>query len=176
MKRLISIFFAIIIFSSAISRAETIRHDFNALNGASKIAYSGGNTVGTVNSDTTYTCTGTNAKFNANEGLICICLPQSGNQVVVSPAISDLDSIRFTYNPTNAYKTIQVYTSTDNSTWTEQTVLQFSKGVSTVKLPEKGDYYVKFRNPSGSNAFYIREIDYIFQPSSGCNCLRVVSE
>jgi len=176
MKRLFTIFIACIVLSPAISRAETIRHDFNALNGASKIAYSGGNTVGTVNSDTTYTCTGTNAKFYLNDGLICICLPQSGNHVVVSPAISDLDSIHITYNPTGYFRTIKVYTSTDSSTWTEQTVLQFSKGVSTVKLPATGTYYVKFLNPSTSNDFYIREIEYITKPSSGCNCLRVVSE
>ena len=176
MRRCAFILICLIALSPAISRAETIIHNFDALNGASAIAYSNSNTVGKVHgTDTVYTCSGTNAKFYTNNYLLCLCLPNSSNQVVLTPAISDLDSIHITYNPTNAYREIQVYTSTDNDTWTIQTVRQISKGNSSVQLPASGNYFVKFRNPSTSNDFYIREIKYITKPSE-CHCLRVVSE
>lgn len=178
MRKSAFILICLIALSPAISRAETIIHNFDALNGASAIAYSNSNTVGQVHgTDTVYTCSGTNAKFYSDVNtsyLLCICLPRSGNQVVLTPAISDLDSIHFTYNP-NAYREIKVYTSTDNDTWTEQTVRLLSPGNSSVQLPTTGNYFVKFRNPSGTNDFYIREIKYITKPSE-CHCLRVVSE
>ena len=162
------------LFAAPLS-AETITHNFQSK--SSTMAFSSGNTIGTILPDTTYTCSGTSAAFTpfGSPSRVCIGLPNKDNAVVLSPAIENLDSLRISYLPA-ADKTIDVYTSEDNSSWTKRTVTGTTNGLRYVKLPAVGNFYVKIVNPKTSNTFYITEIKYITNPSSGCNCFVVVSE
>ena len=178
MKKQLIITFVLLALCPAFCRAETIVHDFDALRKASQLTTLSPYTLGTINSDTTYTCSGSNAKFDLySSTYLEIHLKSNGDQVVMSPPIADLDSIFIIYHPAE-YRTISAYISEDNTSWTEVTVKQRSKGASTIQLPEKGTYYVKFANKNYSNDFYLHTIKYITNPTpvSSCNCLRVVSE
>ena len=145
-----------------------INHFFDAMSASRTISFSNSNKVGTTD-EVTYTCSGTDAAFVPYNGSVCLGLPKSGNKVLTAPAIENLDSIRIEYQP-NAFKNIDVYISEDNETWTSCTVTHKINGVKTIKMPAKGTYFVKITNPSASNDFYIRRIEYI---TVECPCFPV---
>lgn len=164
----------ILLLCSATGGAEKYVHDFHTMTGASTIAFSGANKVGTTDL-VTYTCSAS-AVFSAtaaSSSRICIFLEKNGDEVVLSPAIANLDSLSIYYLPVAA-RTIDVYVSTDGSDWGEKLELTESvAGIKLCKLPEKGNYYLRIVNSKYSNAFYISQIDFFTKP---CYCLKVVSE
>ena len=178
MKKQLITTFVLLSLCPAFGRAETIVHDFDALWKASQLSTQSPYTLGTINSDTTYTCSGSNAKFDVYPTTrLGIHLKSNGDQVVMSPPIADLDSIFISYHPAE-YRTIKTYISEDNISWTEVEMTKGINGSREFKLPEKGTYYVKFANKNSSNDFYLQMVRYITNPTpvSSCNCLRVVSE
>ena len=162
-----------IALSPLLLRAETIVHNFQDMSAASQISFTG-NTVGTTDL-VTYTCSGGAALFSAHAtktgGKMAIFIENSGAQVVTTPAISDLDSLRISYRPLED-RTILVAISDDGgSSWTNVSVDAPINGVRQVKLPAKGDYCVRIKRDKKD--FYIMEIKYITAP---CHCLKVVDE
>ena len=184
MKKQLITTFVLLALCPAFSRAETIVQAFHAMFTAvpQQLQTVSPYTVGTTDF-VTYTCSGTGTQFGMYNSLISVCLKNSTGAMVTSPAINDLDSIYFMYDPlntstyTNEYKEIKVYISENNEDWTEVSVRQVNKGASSVKFPSTGNYFVKFRNPT-SSPVYLLGIHYITNPTpvSSCNCLRVVSE
>ena len=175
MKRNIAnaIIVCLILLSPALSRAEEYVHNFQSMTSASEIAYSNSNKTGTTDL-VTYTCSGGSAVFSADlsksGGNIAIFMEGSGAQVVTSPVIDELDSIRFTYLPASSL-TIKVAISTDGSSWTDIEVLNPVNGVKHVIPPVKGPYMVRIKRYDTN--FYITEIEYI---TKSCHCLRVVND
>ena len=174
MKRNIAnaIIVCLILLSPARSRAEEYVHNFHSMYGTT-LSVTNGNKTGTTDL-VTYTCSGGSAQFSADfsksGGKIAIFMEGSGAQVVTSPVIDELDSIRISYLPASALE-VQVSISTDGSSWTDVEVLNPVGGVKNVKLPENGPYMVRIKR-KGTN-FYITEIKYITKP---CHCLRVVND
>ena len=176
MKRLFikATMICMIALSPLLLRAETIVHNFQNLVNASQISFSGSNKIGTTDL-VTYTCSGGTAQFTANStsgSKIAAFLTNNNNaQMVITPAISDLDSLRISYRPLED-RTILVAISDDGgSSWTNVSVDAPINGVRQVKLPAKGDYCVRIKR-SGDD-FCITEIKYITAP---CHCLKVVEE
>lgn len=174
MKKLLSTILCLLVLSPALSRAETITHDFSEMAGTPQLyIIPPSNIVGETDL-VTYTCSGgSNAKFVNVNGITSIYLKDRYDQVVTSPAIERLDSLYIQYDPAESVRTLKAYTSVDNVNWTEVTVKRPNKGTWTIQLPATGDYYMKFANESTSNSFYIRQIKYTTKP---CVCLKVVSE
>lgn len=174
MKRNITnaIIACLILLSPALSRAEEYVHNFQSLTTTSEIAYSNSNKTGTTYL-VTYTCSGGTAQFSVDKSKsgnnIAIFMEGSGAQVVTSPAIDELDSIRISYLPASNL-TVQVAISMDGSSWTDVDVLSPIGGVKNVKLPAKGSYKVRIKHFDTN--FYITEIKYITKP---CHCLKVVN-
>lgn len=175
MKRNIAnaIIVCLILLSPALSRAEEYVHNFQSMTSASEIAYSNSNKTGTTDL-VTYTCSGGSAVFSADNsksgGKIAVFMEGSGAQVVTSPVIDELDSLRISYLP-DLSRTVQVSISTDGSSWTDVEVLSPVSGVKQVKLPAKGPYQVRIKRYDKD--FYITEIKYI---TKACHCLRVVND
>lgn len=146
-------------------------HNFQDMYG-STLTVSKDNKTGTTDL-VTYTCSGGSAKFYADasksSSQIAIFMEGSGAQVVTSPVIDALDSIRISYLPAE-YKTVLVSISTDGSSWTDVDVINTASGVKNVKLPNSGPYQVRIKRDDAN--FYIREIEYITKP---CHCLKVVN-
>ncbi|MBQ4394135.1 MAG: hypothetical protein II825_02385 [Paludibacteraceae bacterium] len=159
--------------SSALCGAEsrTVSQNFNDMYGASPKTLTVTNTNHTGTTDfVTYTCSG-GAEFfnNANSGnKLAIFLDASGEQVQTTQ-VTNLDSLRIFY-AANAYKDMTVSIKEGEGAWTEVPVVQKQKGLSTVKMPRVGDYYVRIAR-KGSDNVYITEIGYIYIDLSGCpNC------
>ena len=174
MKRNIAnaIIVCLILLSPALSRAEEYVHNFQSMYGTT-LSVTNGNKTGTTDL-VTYTCSGGSAQFSADlsksGGNIAIFMEGSGAQVVTSPVIDELDSIRFTYLPASSL-TIKVAISTDGSSWTDIEVLNPVNGVKHVIPPVKGPYMVRIKRYDTN--FYITEIEYI---TKACHCLRVVND
>ena len=174
MKRNIAnaIIVCLILLSPARSRAEEYVHNFHSMYGTT-LSVTNGNKTGTTDL-VTYTCSGGSAQFLADisksGGNIAIFMEGSGAQVVTSPVIDELDSLRISYLP-DLSRTVQVSISTDGSSWTDVDVLSPVSGVKQVKLPAKGPYQVRIKRYDKD--FYITEIKYI---TKACHCLRVVND
>lgn len=174
MKRNITnaIIACLILLSPALSRAEEYVHNFQDMYN-STLTVSDDYKTGTTDL-VTYTCSGGSAKFYADPSKssrqIAIFMEGSGAQVVTSPVIDALDSIRISYLPTNVTRSVLVSISTDGSSWTDVEVITPVNGVKNVKLPAKGPYLVRIKRDNAD--FYITEIKYITKP---CHCLRVVN-
>ena len=66
--------------------------------------------------------------------------------------------------------------SSDSLSWSNVSVSHESNGIKTVKLPTKGDYYVRIKRKSSDNV-YVWKIEYFYIDSSGCpNCRVYVPE
>ena len=162
-----------IALSPLLLRAETIVHNFQDMSAASQISFTG-NTVGTTDL-VTYTCSGGTARFFSNSdsgNKMAVFMTGNNNaKVVITPAISDLDSLRISYRPLEDRTILVAISSDGGSTWTNVSVDTPINGVRQVKLPTTGDYCVRIKR-SGDD-FCITEIKYITAP---CNCLKVVDE
>lgn len=120
-----------------------------------------------------YTCSN-NAQFSADYELtaanLAIFLEETNAQVETT-VISGLDSLVIHYYPTNAAKEMYVYIKEEGGEWQSATVVGKSKGVSTVKLPNAGDYQVRIRRKNVSNKVYVWKIEYFYVDLSDCpNC------
>lgn len=127
------------------------------------------NTVGKTDF-VTYTCSG-GAEFTADKNTsykTAILLDASGEQVETT-RVTNLDSLRIFY-AADAFKNMTVSIKEGEGTWIEVPVVQKQKGLSTVKMPRVGDYYVRIAR-KGTDNVYITEISYIYIDLSGCpNC------
>ena len=106
--------------SSAISRAEDLVHDFQAMSLAGTITYTG-STIGTT-AELTYTCSD-DASFGTAcyEGSrMCINFPTKDDIVILSP-IEHLAGITIDYFQANsANDNFEIRLSRDGSTWTSR--------------------------------------------------------
>ena len=125
-----------------------------------------GATVATMTDGTVYTC-GSNASLSADLGPVYVKLQNNGS-VQVSPAKTGLREVWV--NHTSGNISLNIYTSTDGSSWHKEAVTTQSGVVKATGI--NGDYLVKIENKSGSTV-YITEVDYY---TESCHCLRVVSE
>ena len=159
----------------------TIQHNFHEMSGG--MAFSNSNKTATIAPDTIYTCSGSaSCKFNystATFSQICAFMESNGDILSMTPAIEYLDSVWVEYFPSNQdyYSSITVEISSDGEApWTSlSSYATHGKGVYRAKLPEKGTYFVRLRNTSGSD-IYIRQIHYTAKPETCSNCFRYVPE
>lgn len=160
--------------SSAFGRAESVGHEFDAMwrKNPQELVISNSNHTGTTDF-CTYTC-GNDALFSAQYELtasnLAVFLEETNAQVETT-VISGLDSLVIHYYPTNAAKEMYVYIKEEGGEWQSATVEGKSKGVSTVKLPNAGDYQVRIRRKNASNKVYVWKLEYFYVDLSGCpNC------
>lgn len=111
-------------------------------------------------------------------GTICLNLLASGDNVIVSPAFSNLNGVTISYMINQASdwgKYISVYLSTNGSDWTSITPsLSYTSTRIVVTPPSTGTYYVKIACVKNAN-ISISQITYTMS-SSGCNCFPYVPE
>ena len=117
----------------------------------------------------TYTCSG-GADFYAdsNSGNKLAIFLNAYGEKVETTQIENLDSLRIYYAPTSKIE-MTISISRDGSAWTEVPAKQVLAGITSVKMPRAGDYYVRIARKSAH--IYIKEIEYICIDLSGCpNC------
>ena len=172
MKRIAVILLSICTLSSAFCRAESaaITHDFDKMKGT--MTFLSDNKVG-VTSEVTYTCMGNGVFTNvADKGVIIGIRLSNNDSVQTSPAVENLKRLQLLHNKGSVPSGVKIYTSTDNSTWTDiSSSATCSK--SDIDVPiTKGNYYIKVVNKTGAVINFL-SFSYIYDP---CHCLRVVSE
>jgi len=176
MKRIAIILLSIGTLSSAFCRAESvaITHNFNVMNSAGTLTFRSDYKIGVTN-EVTYTCYGKSAFTNVDKFpavLIAISLP-ANDSVKTSPAVAGLKRLQIVHNKGTIPSGVKIYTSTDNSTWTDISSSEICSIYDIdVPMPTKGDYYLKVVNKTGA-AINLLQFKYICDP---CHCLRVVSE
>lgn len=166
----------VLVLCPLVSHAELIEHNFDPLYKSGAMVVSNNNKLGTVHTDTTYTCSGGTAQFTAVSSIIVLRLKDSGAQVVEAPAIMDLDSLSILYTPGAGASAIVFYVdiSTDNGvSWSNIDVVydQIINGTTGIKLPEKGNYCVRVRR--AGKDIDILKIKYFTRP---CHCVQITSE
>lgn len=173
MKRTLLYFYLLLFvcFWPSVAYAEVITHNFKSMAEVpATIAFTNSNKTGTTTDGMVYTCSGGAAAFDAytlTPYPICIKLKNSGAKATTT-RVADLDSLDIQRYPVEDFK---VEYSADSISWT---TVEFSRAVGNaveVKLPAKGDYYIRFSRKS--NDVYLSQIKFITKP---CHCLRVVSE
>lgn len=176
MKKLLVIIASMLFPVACLADVEYV-HNFHNMLASSKIAFYNGNKTGKTDT-LVYTCFDGSASFSYNARTSSrVCLFLAGKDAIATTSmVADLDSLNiFYYYPASAdtpeKRVFYVQTSTDSISWTLRTVVQRTAGVSTVQLPSKGDYYVRFLRKDYD--IYLSQIKYITKP---CHCLRVVSE
>lgn len=176
MKKILFTILCLLVLSPAVSRAETITHNFHEMSGLSQLTFSSANKVGETDL-VTYTCSGTGATFGVTNSKICIQLPQNGSQVVTSPAIEGLTNFRIYHYPSSVCSNINVYISTNGSTWgaaLSGAAIEYGYGVIYVTVP-KGNYYVKIAN-STATSVSVFQVIYTTEESSCSNCFEYIPE
>ena len=175
MKRIATILLSICTLGSAFCRAESaaITHDFHEMYySAGTLTFLSDNKVG-VTSEVTYTCMG-NGEFTnvADKGVIIGIKLSNNDSVQTSPAVENLKRLQLLHNKGSVPSGVKIYTSTDNSTWTDISSSAICSK-SDIDVPiTKGNYYVKVVNKTGAVINFL-SFSYIYDP---CHCLRVVSE
>ena len=174
--RRLSIIFTLMVLSSVICRAGDSIHvqNIHGMYDAKTLTVTNSNKVG-VTDFVTYTITGgTNTKFAAYSGVICICLPDNGD-FVTTTKITNLKRVWFTYYPSTdylsgAYPTMQILVSKDSTVWSNiASSATHSASSADVLLPSVGDYFVRIKNTGSSKQIYINVMNYTTQH---CNCFR----
>lgn len=175
--RRLSIIFTLMVLSSAICRAGDSIHvqNIHGMYDAKTLTVTNSNKVG-VTDFVTYTITGgTNTKFAAYSGVICICLPDNGD-FVTTTKITNLKRVQTLYEPADkdylngVYPTMQILFSKDSVDWSDlASIATHSKASADVTLPSAGDYFVRVKNTGSSKPIYIRVMEYATQH---CNCFR----
>ena len=152
--------------SSAISRAETLVHDFRAMSLAGTITYTG-STIGTT-AELTYTCSDDASFGKACYGgsRICINFPTKDDIVILSP-IEHLAGITIDYFQENtSHDNFEICLSRDGSTWTKPIAQDVNRSGHTEVTFVPGSYYVRIRNRYAKKAA-IWQMTYTF---GDCNC------
>ena len=174
MKRIAIILLSICTLGSAFCRAESaaITHDFDKMNSAGTLTFLSDNKVG-VTDKVTYTCMGKGEFTNvADKGVIIGIKLSPNDSVQTSPAVENLKRLQLLHNKGSVPSGVKIYTSTDNSTWTDISSSAICSK-SDIDVPiTKGDYYIKVVNKTGAVINFL-SFSYIYDP---CHCLRVVSE
>ena len=173
MKKLTSILLitCLTTLSSAICRAESvaITHEFDAMKGTTLTWGTPSNyTIGYTDL-VTYTGSG-GGKFGADAAVrICIELPEGG-VMQLSPAVADIVRLQLMKSSGGLLKNIEIYISTDNSTWTNvSSYAEYHTSDIDLEFPEKGNYYIKVVNTGAK--IWFNAFKYYTEP---CHCLRVV--
>ncbi len=153
--------------SSAISRAEDLVHDFQAMSLEGTITYTG-STIGTT-AELTYTCSD-DASFGTacygGSSWMCINFPTKDDIVILSP-IEHLAGITIDYFQENsANDNFEIRLSRDGSTWTKPIAQDVNTKGHTVVTFVPGSYYVRIRNRYGKKAA-VWKMTYTF---GDCNC------
>lgn len=172
MKRIAIILLSICTLGSAFCRAESaaITHDFDKMNSARTLTYLNDYKIGVTN-EVTYTCMGKGVFTNVGGFIIGIQL-SNNDSVQTSPAIANLKRLQLLHNKGSVPSGVKIYTSTDNSTWTDISSSAICSK-SDIDVPiTKGDYYIKVVNKTGAVINFL-SFSYTYDP---CHCLRVVSE
>ncbi len=172
----------VLVLSSAFSPAlaAVITHNFDDKFKARpmELSFYAENTKATTNDGYTYTCSG-NAEFGIDGGYLYLLMPKSGDDFILSPAITDLAEILLYYSPFTSppYPNyhIQVYISSDGSSWGDPLpAARLTKAdIKSVKvLIPKGTHYVRIRH-TDNTAIKIQQITYT---TSDCNCFQYIPE
>jgi len=174
MKRIAIILLSICTLGSAFCRAESaaITHDFHEMNSAGTLTFLSDNKVG-VTDKVTYTCMGSGVFTNVDDKGVIIGIRLSNNDSVqTSPAVENLKRLQLLHNKGSVPSGVKIYTSMDNSTWTDISSSAICSK-SDIDVPiTKGDYYIKVVNKTGA-VLNLLSFSYTYDP---CHCLRVVSE
>ena len=171
MKRYYILILMLLMVCPSMIRAERIYtpHNFHSMALAGDIAFFNTNTIGRT-ALATYKCTGTNAKFDFYNSIICIRLPKNGSTVTTSK-INELDEFTIGMIPDNVDRSnIKVMVSTDSISWdgplSDASVIEYSNGSIHVTLP-RNNYYVRIYNTMDSKDTSISSIQYY---QDHCNC------
>jgi len=162
----------VFILCAALCCAEDVTHYFYTMGDG--ISYTSSNKVATT-SLTTYTCTGTNAKFWKDitySTYISINLLDA-NDFVTTSAIEDLSGIQIWHYPQTQRTNITLQLSRDSVHWTEPIVqdgMYQNSWVNANFVP--GNYYVRLTNTDGTDVS-LYKIIYRF---GSCNCVLYIPE
>ncbi len=174
MKKLLSTILCLLVLSPALSRAETITHEF-----ASGFTFTNSNKTATKDGFA-YSCSST-AVFGqdlinpAGTKVIALNMPDGSSAATTSTAIENLTRVMISHYPASKCENLKVYISTDGSSWgsalSGDAIEYGNSGIIYAFLP-KGNYYLKFANSSSADVSII-QVEYTTEP---CVCLKVVSE
>lgn len=171
MKKLLSTILCLLVLSPALSRAETITHEF-----ASGFTFTNSNKTATKDGFA-YSCSST-ASFWLDliyGSVISLNMPDGSSAATTSTAIENLTRVMISHYPASKCENLKVYISTDGSSWgsalSGDAIEYGNSGTIFVTVP-KGNYYLKFANTT-STAVSIIQVEYTTEP---CVCLKVVSE
>lgn len=150
-------------------QAETytnLTHDIDTDWKEGKLVLSGSDKVGTYASiPFVYNCA-ESAVFGLVGMKIHLKLYNSGDYFTTSTALKNLKDITIFHDPYAKCENIQVFVSTDGSTWgSALTSVEYQKGYLIATVPE-GTYYVKIRNSSADDV----SITMIQYRMVNCNC------
>lgn len=167
--------------SSALCRAESaaIPHNFQTLYSLGNLTFPGAPSDFSYATTDLVTYTGSaSGGFDKYGGTTwCVSLPVRNSVMQTSPAVENLTRLTLTHTYGSSPNWIQVWISTDNSSWTNISA-SVTYGSSTIDapMPTKGNYYIKLINKGTSSPAQpvnILSFRYVYEP---CHCLRVVSE
>lgn len=172
MKKLLSTILCLLVLSPALSRAETITHEF-----ASGFTFTNSNKTATKDGFA-YSCGSSTASFWLDliyGSVIALNMPDGSSSATTSTAIENLTRVMISHYPASKCENLKVYISTDGSSWgsalSGDAIEYGNSGTIFVTVP-KGNYYLKFANTT-STAVSIIQVEYTTEP---CVCLKVVSE
>lgn len=157
---------------SASARRDTLWHDFDELNIASKITFTG--TTYAETADVNYTCA-TSAQFGSNSSDLCaIIANKNGSSVTTSPAMDNLCGLIIYHHPGAKCDELQIRLSRDGSSWTALTTdnVEYGYGVIYVNFSRRS-YQVQLRNTDTYRSIAIYKIGYITEE---CNCFEYIPE
>ena len=166
--------------SSALCRAESVAipHNFQTLYSLGNLTFPGApsNFTYAVTDLVTYTGSASGA-FGMDAGRYCVSLPARNSVMQTSPAVENLTRLTLTHTYGSSPNWIQVWISTDNSSWTNISgSVDYGSSQIDAPMPTKGNYYIKLVNKGTSSPAQpvnILSFRYVYEP---CHCLRVVSE
>ena len=175
MKKLLSTILCLLVLSPALSRAETITHEFRT-----GFTFSNSNKTATKDGFS-YSCGSSTAVFGldlinpAGTKVIALNMPDGSSEATTSTAIENLTRVMISHYPASRCENLKVYTSTDGSSWGSALsgdAIEYGNGGTIFVTVPKGNYYLKFANTT-STAVSIIQVEYTTEP---CVCLKVVSE
>ncbi len=172
MKKLLSTILCLLVLSPALSRAETITHEFRT-----GFTFSNSNKTATKDGFS-YSCGSSTASFWLDliyGSVISLNMPDGSSAATTSTAIENLTRVMISHYPASKCENLKVYISTDGSSWGSALsgdAIEYGNGGTIFVTVPKGNYYLKFANTT-STAVSVIQVEYTTEP---CVCLKVVSE
>jgi len=178
MRHLLAIGIMVCALSSAVCRAESVVHDFDAMKRAGTLEWRGTPKDYTVGYTDFVTYTGSDGgQFDSDGGLIAFSLPSKTSTLITSP-VTGLSAIVFGHSAGVKPTWVKVLVSEDGSLWTDMSaVATYTTTTIDLVLPSAGDYYVKLVNEGVSfptQRVFIRVVTYTYDPAP-CNCFRYIA-